>query len=169
VAEAVNVPQILYNVPSRTAVDMSNETTRRLSSVHNIVGIKDATGDVTRGKELLSMVPDTFAVYSGDDATAADLMLAGAAGNISVTANVVPERVAALCAAALAGDEATVRKIDASLKDLNAALFVEANPMPVKYALARLGRIQDGIRLPLTPPEADSAAIIDAALESVGI
>lgn len=169
VAEAVDVPQILYNVPSRTAVDMSNETVCRLASLTNIVGIKDATGDLPRGRALLSMVPDDFAVYSGDDATAADLILAGAAGNISVTANVVPERVATLCAAALAGDEGTVRQIDASLESLNAALFVEANPMPVKYALARMGRMDDGIRLPLTLPEGDAAATIDAALASIGI
>lgn len=169
IAEAVDVPQILYNVPSRTAVDMSNETTCRLAALENIVGIKDATGDLPRGKELLGMVPEGFAVYSGDDATAADLILAGAAGNISVTANVVPERVAALCRAALAGDEATVREIDASLEGLNAALFVEANPMPVKYALAKLGRMQDGIRLPLTLPQGDAATVIDAALESMGL
>ncbi|EED32438.1 dihydrodipicolinate synthase [gamma proteobacterium NOR5-3] len=169
VAEAVRVPQILYNVPSRTAVDMSNETTQRLCAVENIVGIKDATGDLGRGKQLLSMVPEDFAVYSGDDATAANLILAGAKGNISVTANVVPERVAALCAAALAGDEATVRELDESLKGLNAAMFVEANPMPVKYALSKLGRMQQGIRLPLTFPEGDAAALIDAALESMGV
>jgi 4-hydroxy-tetrahydrodipicolinate synthase len=169
IAEAVAIPQILYNVPSRTAVDLSNETACRLAAIDNIVGIKDATGDVPRGKELLALVPDTFAVYSGDDATAADLILAGAVGNISVTANVVPQRVAALCAAALAGDEQTVREINASLDDLNRALFIEANPMPVKYALVRMGRMQDGIRLPLTLPEGEVAAVIDAALESMDL
>ncbi|WOJ96391.1 4-hydroxy-tetrahydrodipicolinate synthase [Congregibacter brevis] len=169
IAEAVPVPQILYNVPSRTAVDLSNETTKRLSDIDNIVGIKDATGDLLRGKELLAMVPEGFAVYSGDDGTAANYILAGAVGNISVTANVVPERVAALCAAALEGDEATVAEIDASLEDLNAALFVEANPMPVKYALSRMGRMEDGIRLPLTLPEGDCAAVIDSAIKGLGV
>ncbi|WP_439102525.1 4-hydroxy-tetrahydrodipicolinate synthase [Congregibacter sp.] len=169
VAEAVAVPQILYNVPSRTAVDLSNDTTSRLASLDNIVGIKDATGDVGRGKELLAMVPDTFAVYSGDDGTAAQYMLAGAVGNISVTANVVPDRVAALCAAALAGDAETVKRIDQELEGINTALFVEANPMPVKYALAKMGRMENGIRLPLTLPEGDSAERIDAALKSLGL
>lgn len=169
VANAVAVPQILYNVPSRTAVDLSNETTQRLSAIDNIVGIKDATGDLARGRELLSMVPDSFAVYSGDDGTAADYILAGAVGNISVTANVVPERVTALCKAALAGDEKTAKAIDASLTALNTALFVEANPMPVKYALARMDRMQSGIRLPLTLPAGESAALIDAALQSMNL
>ncbi|MFK8042076.1 4-hydroxy-tetrahydrodipicolinate synthase [Congregibacter sp.] len=169
IAEAVPVPQILYNVPSRTAVDLSNETTKRLSDIDNIVGIKDATGDLLRGRELLAMVPEGFAVYSGDDVTAANYILAGAVGNISVTANVVPERVAALCVAALEGDEATVAEIDASLENLNAALFVEANPMPVKYALARMGKVEDGIRLPLTLPEGDNAAVIDSAMKGLGI
>ncbi|WP_439105978.1 4-hydroxy-tetrahydrodipicolinate synthase [Congregibacter sp.] len=169
IAEAVAVPQILYNVPSRTAVDLSNDTTIRLAAIDNIVGIKDATGDLSRGQELLAEVPDGFAVYSGDDATAARYMLAGAVGNISVTANVVPDRVAALCTAALDGDEATVEAIDASLEGLNAALFIEANPMPVKYALARLGRMQNGIRLPLTLPEGECAVTIDAALASIDV
>ncbi|EAQ96208.1 4-hydroxy-tetrahydrodipicolinate synthase [Congregibacter litoralis] len=169
VAEAVAVPQILYNVPSRTAVDLSNETASRLASLENIVGIKDATGDVSRGKELLSMVPDSFAVYSGDDGTAAQYILAGAVGNISVTANVVPAKVAALCAAALAGDEETVRRMDHELADINSALFIEANPMPVKYALAKMGRMEKGIRLPLTLPEGENAERIAAALQSLGL
>ena len=108
-------------------------------------------------------------MYSGDDATAAQLILAGGAGNISVTANVVPERVAAICAAALAGDESTVRELDSDLAKLNAALFIEANPMPVKYALAKMGRMRAGIRLPLTLPEGDAAAVVDAGLASVGL
>lgn len=164
IAAAVQIPQILYNVPSRTAVDLSNETTLRLAAVDNIVGIKDATGDLARGRELISRLPAHFAVYSGDDATAAELILAGAQGNISVTANVVPERVAELCAAALNGDGARVAALDDSLAALNTALFLESNPMPVKYALARLGRMQAGIRLPLTLPEGSVASTIDAAL-----
>jgi 4-hydroxy-tetrahydrodipicolinate synthase len=169
IAEAVAVPQILYNVPSRTAVDLSNETALRLAQLDNIVGIKDATGNLVRGRELLAEAPEDFAVYSGDDATAAQLILAGAAGNISVTANVVPERVAALCEAALAGDAEQVARMDSELAALNAALFVEANPIPVKYALARLGRMEPGIRLPLTTPEAASITVIEAALEGLGL
>jgi len=164
VAEAVAVPQILYNVPSRTAVDLSNETTLRLAELDRITGIKDATGDLERGRALINAAPADFAVYSGDDGTATELMLSGAAGNISVTANVMPERAAALCAAAQAGDRGRAMELNRSLEGLNAALFVEANPMPVKYALARLGRIQKGIRLPLTWPEGDAAAAVDAAL-----
>jgi 4-hydroxy-tetrahydrodipicolinate synthase len=164
IAAAVNVPQLLYNVPSRTAVDMSNETTLRLAAIDNIVGIKDATGDLERGRQLLAQIPEGFAVYSGDDATAARLILAGASGNISVTANVVPALVAELCAAALAGDATRVEALDKRLGPLNAALFVEANPMPVKYALQRLGRMQGGIRLPLTLPEGEAAATVAAAL-----
>jgi 4-hydroxy-tetrahydrodipicolinate synthase len=169
IAEAVCVPQILYNVPSRTAVDLGNETALRLAQIDNIVGIKDATGDLARGRELLAAAPAGFAVYSGDDATAASLILAGAAGNISVTANVVPERVSALCAAALAGDERLAGELDAQLQQLNKALFVEANPIPVKHALACLGRMQAGIRLPLTAPEDASKRVIEAALEDLGL
>lgn len=167
IAAAVDVPQLLYNVPGRTAVDLSNDTALRLSEIDNIVGIKDATGDTTRGKELIAGAPENFAIYSGDDATAVDLMLAGGHGNISVTANVTPERCAKLCAAALAGNEELARELDASLAVLNDALFVEANPMPVKYALAKMGRMQEGIRLPLTWPEGDAAAVIDTAISEL--
>ena len=164
IAEAVATPQILYNVPSRTAVDMHNDTVLRLAEIDNIIGVKDATGDLPRGRELIAGVPEGFAVYSGDDGTAVELLLAGGHGNISVTANVFPERLAAVCAAARAGESERARALDAELSQMNAALFVEANPMPVKYALARLGKIQSGIRLPLTWPEGDAAATIDAAL-----
>jgi 4-hydroxy-tetrahydrodipicolinate synthase len=164
IAEAVDIAQLLYNVPSRTAVDMDNATTLRLAEIENIVGIKDATGDLQRGRELLAAVPQGFAVYSGDDATAVELILAGAQGNISVTANVLPERLAEVCAAALAGDADRARALNAGLAQINRALFVEANPMPVKYAMERLGRIRKGIRLPLTWPEGEAAAVIDAAL-----
>lgn len=115
------------------------------------------------------MVPDSFAVYSGDDGTAAQYILAGAVGNISVTANVVPAKVAALCAAALAGDEETVRRMDDELAGINSTLFIEANPMPVKYALAKMGRMEEGIRLPLTLPEGENAERIAAALKSLGL
>ncbi|MEM1403279.1 MAG: 4-hydroxy-tetrahydrodipicolinate synthase [Pseudomonadota bacterium] len=164
VAEAVDVPQILYNVPSRTAVDLTNETALALAEVDGIVGIKDATGDLDRARELIDRRPEGFAVYSGDDATACGLMLLGGDGNISVTANVAPATVAALCAAALSRQEERAKALDASLGGLNEALFVEANPMPVKYALAKMARIGAGIRLPLLLPEGDAAAIVDAAL-----
>lgn len=164
VAEAVRIPQILYNVPSRTAVDLDNATTLRLAEIDNIVGIKDATGDLVRGRELIAAAPPGFAVYTGDDGTAVEFLLAGGDGNISVTANVAPEQVATVCRLALAGDEGAARGANDRLAALNAALFVEANPMPVKYALAALGRIQSGIRLPLTLPEGEAAATIDAAL-----
>lgn len=164
IADAVPVPQVLYNVPGRTAVDLQNETALRLAEIDNIVGIKDATGDVGRGRELIAAAPEGFAVYSGDDATAAELMLAGGAGNISVTANVVPELMAALCREALAGNQAEVATLQKQIRALNEVLFIEANPMPVKYALAHLGRISKGIRLPLTWPEGEVAAQIERVL-----
>ena len=151
IAEAVDVPLILYNVPGRTACDMSNDTVLRLTEVPGIVGIKDATGNVERGRDLVARCPKDFAVYSGDDATAIELMLAGGGGNISVTANVDPQRMAALCRAALGGDESRARALDAELAELNRTLFVEANPIPVKWALHEMGLIESGIRLPLTP------------------
>ncbi len=151
VAEAVDIPQILYNVPGRTACDMTNDTVLRLAAVPGIVGIKDATGNLERGRELIAGCPQGFAVYSGDDATAAELMLLGARGNISVTANVDPQRMAALCRAALQGDTASARALDADLAELNRVLFLEANPIPVKWALQQMGLIGSGIRLPLTP------------------
>lgn len=164
VAEAVNIPQILYNVPSRTAVNLDNATTLRLAELDNIVGIKDATGDLVRGRELIDAAPQGFAVYTGDDGTAVEFLLAGGDGNISVTANIAPGQVATVCRLALAGNEEAARAANDQLADLNAALFIEANPMPVKYALAALGRIQNGIRLPLMLPEGEAAATIDAAL-----
>jgi len=169
IAEAVDLPQILYNVPSRTAVDMHNDTALRLAQHERIVGIKDATGDLDRGRDLLSRVPEGFAVYSGDDGTAAQLMLAGAKGNISVTANVVPDRVAALCTAALAGDRDATARLDAQLAALNRALFLEANPIPVKYALASSGRIGGGIRLPLTELAEGLRSEVDAALAELNL
>lgn len=166
IAEAVDVPQVLYNVPSRTAVDLADETSLALANIPNIVGIKDATGDMERAKILISRSEDDFAVYSGDDATACELMLMGGQGSISVTANVAPETVAKVCNAALAGDEQLAKELDASIGGLNSALFVEANPMPVKYALLSMGRIGSGIRLPLVLPEGDAAAVVDAALKT---
>ncbi|MGN2621782.1 4-hydroxy-tetrahydrodipicolinate synthase [Stutzerimonas balearica] len=150
IAEAVAIPQILYNVPGRTACDMLPETVERLSKVANIIGIKEATGDLKRGQEVLDRVGKDFFVYSGDDPTAVELMLLGGKGNISVTANVAPRAMADLCAAAMAGDAATARAINERLMPLHQKLFIESNPIPVKFALHEMGLMADGIRLPLT-------------------
>lgn len=151
VAEAVEVDQILYNVPGRTSCDMLNETVERLADIPNIVGIKDATGNVSRGEELIRMVDGRLAVYSGDDGTSLELMLCGGKGNVSVTANVAPSLMAQMCAAAVSGDEAEARRINDILAPLNRKLFLEANPIPVKWALNQMGMIGPGIRLPMTP------------------
>lgn len=169
VAEAVDVPQILYNVPGRTAVDMLNETVEQLAELDNIVGIKDATGDTERGKDLVARCGDRLAIYSGDDPTAMELMLNGGHGNISVTANVAPAEMAQLCAHALSGDRASAAAIDERLTPLNRALFLEANPIPVKWALHHLGHIDLGIRLPLTVLDDKYHAEVTTALEAAGI
>lgn len=150
IAENVAIPQILYNVPGRTACDMLPETVERLSKVANIIGIKEATGDLQRAQDILNRVSSDFLVYSGDDATAVELMLMGGKGNISVTANVAPRAMAELCAAAMRGDAATARAINERLMPLHKNLFIESNPIPVKWALHEMGLMQDGIRLPLT-------------------
>ena len=163
VAEAVGIPQILYNVPGRTACDLSNETVLRLADIDNIVGIKDATGDISRGRALIEQVGDRLAVYSGDDMTALELTLAGGKGDISVTANVAPRLMARMLAAALAGDEPLARQLNEQLIPLHKNLFLEANPIPVKWALRAMGRIDSGIRLPLTPlSERFHPAVLDA-------
>lgn len=169
IAEAVAIPQILYNVPGRTAVDMSNDTVVRLAELDNIVGIKDATGDVARGRELIQRCGDVIAVYSGDDATAMELMLAGGRGNISVTANVAPALMAQLCRLALAGERAQAEAINTRLAPLNQALFLEPNPIPVKWALHRRGLIGEGIRLPLTSLDERYHAQVLQALETAGV
>ncbi len=169
IAAAVAIPQILYNVPSRTACDLQPETVLRLAEVPNIIGIKEATGDLERARRLIAAAPPEFAVYSGDDATAMELMLLGGKGNVSVTANVVPGLMAELCAAALAGDRGRAESVNARLAPLNRALFLEANPIPVKWALARMGRIADAIRLPLTPLSEGLHAAVYAALEVAGV
>jgi 4-hydroxy-tetrahydrodipicolinate synthase len=151
VAEAVDIPQILYNVPGRTGCDIVNETVLRLVQLPNIVGIKDATGNIERGTDLLLRAPADFAVYSGDDATAMSLMLLGGRGVISVTANVAPKLMHEMCVAAMAGDAKTARSINAKLFGLHQKLFVEANPIPVKWVLEQMQLIGPGIRLPLTP------------------
>ncbi|MDY6941587.1 MAG: 4-hydroxy-tetrahydrodipicolinate synthase [Pseudomonadota bacterium] len=169
VAEAVAVPQILYNVPGRTAVDMKPETIVRLSQVAHIFGVKEATGDISRVGEILSRSRDGFIVYSGDDATAAEAILSGAKGDISVTANVAPRSMHDLCAAAMTGDRETAMGIDQSLRGLHRDLFVEPSPIPVKWALHKMGLIEEGIRLPLTPLTAESRPKVVAALQQAGI
>lgn len=151
VAGAINLPIVLYNVPTRTGCDLSAETTLRLSQIENIVGLKDATGDVKRGESLIQALPEGFAVYSGDDGTTCDLLEAGAAGCISVTANLAPAEMARMCSMALAGDMVAARAVDAGLRALHDTLFLEPNPIPVKYALGRMGLINTTMRLPLTP------------------
>jgi 4-hydroxy-tetrahydrodipicolinate synthase len=169
IAESVDLPVILYNVPGRTVADMSNDTIVRLSSVPGIVGVKDATGNIARGTELLRAVPKSFAVYSGDDATAMALMFCGGQGNISVTANVAPRAMHELCAAAMAGRVAEAVAINDKLIPLHNRLFVEPNPVPVKWALQQMGRIQGGIRLPLVPLGAASHDWLRSALRESGV
>jgi 4-hydroxy-tetrahydrodipicolinate synthase len=168
-AEAVDIPQILYNVPSRTGVDMQNATVARLLGVPNIIGIKDATGNLERGRELIDLLGDGMVVYSGDDATAIDLILAGAKGNISVTANVAPKIMALACEAALIGDATRAYDENERISSLHSALFIEANPIPVKWALAEMGRIELGIRLPLTVLSAEAQPRVRAALIASGV
>lgn len=151
VAGAINLPIVLYNVPSRTGCDLSVETTLRLSQIENIVGLKDATGDVARGAALIQALPEGFGVYSGDDGTTCDLLEVGAAGCISVTANVAPAQMADMCKLALAGDMASARAIDDQVRALHGTLFIEPNPIPVKYAMGKMGLIEPTMRLPLTP------------------
>ncbi len=160
IAENVAIPQILYNVPGRTAVDMLPETVARLADIANIVGIKEATGDLQRGKQIMDECGDKLDVYSGDDATAMELILMGAKGDISVTANVAPKLMHEMCAAALAGDRETGSRINERLIPLHQKLFVESNPIPVKWALYDMGLITEGIRLPLTVLDAKYHEVI---------
>ena len=150
VAEAVDIPQILYNVPGRTAVDMLPETIERLAKISNIIGVKEATGDVSRITDIISRCGEDFDVYSGDDATAMEAILLGAKGDISVTANVAPAEMHEMCLAALNGDREKAAAINENLLGLHGNLFLEANPIPVKWALCEMGLIPAGIRLPLT-------------------
>lgn len=151
IAEAVDIPQILYNVPSRTACDLTNETALRLAAVPNIIGIKDATGSVERSSDLVRRVPENFGVYDGSDGTALALMLNGGDGVISVTANVAPRLMREMCDFALNNEVRAARAINHRLLPLHHKLFVEANPIPVKWAMHQMGMIKSGIRLPLTP------------------
>jgi 4-hydroxy-tetrahydrodipicolinate synthase len=169
IAEAVDIPVILYNVPGRTVADMANETVVRLSSVENIVGIKDATGNIGRGIELLRNVDKSFAVYSGDDPTAMALMFCGGAGNISVTANVAPRAMHELCEAAMSGQIARAVEINNRVLSLHSKLFIEPNPVPVKWALTEMGKMPSGLRLPLAPLSAQYHDTVRAALRESGV
>jgi 4-hydroxy-tetrahydrodipicolinate synthase len=175
IAEAVDLPIILYNVPGRTVADMSNETVLRLAPVENIIGIKDATGNLARGIELLRDLDRTFAgkqsfgVLSGDDASALALMLCGGAGNISVTANVAPRAMREMCDAAMSGQIARAIEINNRVLPLHSKLFVEPNPVPVKWALAEMGKMPAGLRLPLAPLSAQYHDTVRAALREAGV
>lgn len=169
IAEAVDIPVILYNVPGRTVADMGNDTALRLAEIPNIVGIKDATGNMERGTDLIARAPDGFAVYSGDDASACALILMGAQGDISVVANVAPRLMHEMCAAALDGNAVVARALHARLLGLHRQLFCEANPIPVKWACQELGLIAGGLRLPLTPLSPDCHERVRVAMRQAGV
>jgi 4-hydroxy-tetrahydrodipicolinate synthase len=175
IAEAVDLPVILYNVPGRTVADMSNETVLRLASIDNIIGLKDATGNLARGIELLRELDRSFAgkhafsVFSGDDASALALMLCGGAGNISVSANVAPRAMSEMCKAAMAGEIARAVEINNRVLSLHSKLFVEPNPVPVKWALAEMGKMPAGLRLPLAPLATQYHDTVRAALREAGV
>ncbi len=169
IAEAVDVPLVLYNVPSRTVADMQVDTTLRLAQIPGIVGIKDATGNIDRACSLIKRVPRGFSVFSGDDGSAVALMLLGGHGSISVTANVAPRLVQSLCAAALAGDAREASRLQLQLLSLHQALFVEPSPAPTKWALNRLGRCSAVVRLPITPLSEAGQAIVAAAMREAGL
>ncbi len=169
VAEAVPIPQILYNVPGRTAVDMLPETVARIAEIDNVIGVKEATGQLDRITRLRNLAGPDFAIYSGDDATAREAILLGANGDISVTANIAPAAMHEMCAAALAGDAAKAEEIDGRLAGLHRDLFLEANPIPVKWALAEMGHVDKGIRLPLTWFSAEFHSQLRSAMQQAGI
>jgi len=174
IAEAVDMPHILYNVPGRTVADMNNDTVLRLAQIPNIVGIKDATGNIERGSDLLQRAKllnrpnGDFAIYSGDDASTLALMLLGAHGTISVTANVAPKLMHEMCMAALNGEVVMAREINFRLLGLHRNLFVEANPIPVKWAVARMGKMKNTLRLPLTPLSPSVHAVVETAMRQAG-
>lgn len=169
IAQAVEIPQILYNVPGRTACDLALETVDRLADLDNIAAIKDATGDISRGLELIKTCEDRIAVYSGEDAISRLLILAGAAGSISVTANVAPALMAQMCTFALAGDKQAAQEVDSKLALLHTNLFLEANPVPVKWALYKMGLIGPKIRLPLVELDSKYRLQVGLALTAAGI
>jgi 4-hydroxy-tetrahydrodipicolinate synthase len=169
IAETVDLPMILYNVPGRTVADLANDTTLRLAQVPGIIGIKDATANIERGTDLIRRAPRNFAIYSGEDSTAAALILLGGHGVISVTANVAPKLMHQMCAAALVGDVKKARELNLKLLPLHQRLFVEANPIPVKWALAEMGMIEHGLRLPLAPLSEKFHQAVREALHEAGI
>ena len=170
IAETVgDLPMVLYNVPGRTVAGMDNETVLRLAQIPGIIGIKEATGDIAKAQWLIRDVPDGFAVYSGDDLTAVALMLCGGQGNVSVTANVAPRLMHALCKAAIAGQRDEAMRIQKLLLPLHRSLFVEANPIPVKWAMQRMGLCGGDLRLPLTPMSGSCHSVVESALQSTGL
>ena len=169
VAEAVDIPMVVYNVPSRTVADMDGETALRLAQVPGVIGIKDATGDIERGTWLIKKAPPSFSIYSGDDGTAVALMLLGGHGHVSVTANVAPRAMQALCAAAIDGNAREAARLQLQLLALHKALFVEPSPAPTKFALERLGRCRAAVRLPILPLGEPARAVVDAALREAGL
>lgn len=169
IADAVEKPVLLYNVPGRTAVDLLPETVMRLAEHERITGIKEATGDLSRVSALRGGCGDAFALYSGDDATSREFMLKGGQGVISVATNLAPRQMADMCAAAIAGEAQTAAEIDSRLADLHRDLFVQSNPIPVKWAMERLGLIPGGIRLPLTALDAEYHSVVEAALRKADL
>lgn len=169
IAEAVDLPIMLYNVPGRTVVDMQAATALRLAQIPNIFGIKEASGDIDRACQLIQNAPQNFSVYSGDDPTAVALILLGGKGNVSVTANVAPRLVSQMCRAALSGDLVQARQLHYQITELNRLLFCEPNPIPVKWAVSRLGRCKGQLRLPLTPFSDAHRPALEAAMKKAGI
>jgi 4-hydroxy-tetrahydrodipicolinate synthase len=169
IAEAVDLPTVLYNVPGRTVADLQHETVLRLAQVPGIVGIKEATANIERAQWLIRDLPSSFFVYSGDDPTAVALMLCGGKGNVSVTANVAPRLMHDLCVAAVAGDARRAMEIQRKLMPVHKHLFVEANPIPVKWAMARMGLCGGTLRLPMTPLAAANEPVVEAALRASGL
>jgi 4-hydroxy-tetrahydrodipicolinate synthase len=169
IAEAVDIPVVLYNVPGRTVADMAHDTVLRLAQVPGIVGIKEATGNIDRAVWLIKQAPQGFGIYSGDDPTAFALMLAGGHGNVSVTANVAPRAMAELCKAAIAGDAKRAVELHMQLLPLHKQLFAEPNPIPVKWALARMGRCGPALRLPLTGLSESAQPLVEQALRDSGM
>jgi 4-hydroxy-tetrahydrodipicolinate synthase len=169
IAEAVDLPLVLYNVPGRSVADMAHGTVIRLAQVPGIVGIKEATGNIERAQWLIKEAPEGFSIYSGDDPTAVALMLCGGHGNVSVTANVAPRLMHELCIAAIAGDTRRAMEIQMQLLPLHKVLFIESNPIPVKWAVARMGRCKPALRLPLTPLTEASQAPLEQVMQSSGL
>ncbi len=169
IAEAVDLPMVLYNVPGRTVADMAHDTVLRLTRVPGIVGIKEATGNVERAQWLIREVPKSFAVYSGDDGSAVALMLCGGQGNVSVTANIAPRQMHELCMAAIAGDAKRAMEIQLALLPLHKHLFVEPNPIPLKWAMEKMGLCGGTLRLPMTRLDAANQAVVEGALRACGL